>query len=285
MADEQQSSYKIIENALSQYGLTGLESFIETMIFESGITDFQTILARLRVEPTSTEAGRIYQERFKANKIRIANGLSALGEGEYIGLEDSLKQVMRVKGMPEGFYDSNDDLANFIGNDVSASELSNRIEVGYQAVKDADPIVVDEMRRLYGVSNNQLAAYFLDPTKGEDVIKRQAQAAIIAGEAQTAAGMQLTATTAEELARAGVTEQQAQSGFGAIRQAQELFGATTQEQQAGEQVFTQAEQIGAVFGTSAAAQQRLRQRARRRQAAFEAGGGFAGQGAQLTGLQ
>ncbi|MGA1656102.1 MAG: hypothetical protein ACO39D_08180, partial [Ilumatobacteraceae bacterium] len=52
-----------------------------------------------------------------------------------------------------------------------------------------------------------------------------------------------------------------------------------------EEAISQQEQISGVFGTSAAAQQRIRQRSRERQAIFEAGGRFAGQGTTVTGLQ
>ena len=88
--------------------------------------------------------------------------------------------------------------------------------------------------------------------------------------------------TAEELAVAGITQEQARAGFQTIAGAEELFVAlpgTT------EQAITEQEQIGGVFGTSAAAQQRIRQRSRERQATFEAGGRFAGQGTTVTGLQ
>lgn len=282
---EQESSYNIIRNSLRQYGLEGLETFIGQMVFESGIVDAEQVLARLRVEPETTEAGRIYQQRFSANKARVARGLSALSEAQYLAMEQSLKTQLRVMGMPEGFYDSNDDVDQFIAADVSIAELGSRIEDGYRAVRDADPDVVGQMQRLYGVGERELAAYFLDPERGLDVIQRQAQAAIIASEAQQEAGFQIEASTAEQLAREQVTEQQARAGFAGIAQLQELFQTTTEETQAGQATFGQEEQIGAVFGTSPAAAQRLRQRQRRRQAQFETGGGFAAQGAEMTGLQ
>ena len=282
---ENESAYSIIRNGLQQYGLTGLETFIGQMVFEAGIIDFNQVLARLRVEPETTEAGRIYQQRFSANKARVARGLNALSEAQYLALEESLKTQLRVMGMPEGFYDSNDDVDQLIAADVSPSELGSRIEEGYRAVQDADPDVVNQMQRLYGVGERELAAYFLDPERGLNVIRRQAQAARIASEARQEAGFDVGVTTAEELAREGITEQQARSGFAGISELEQVFQTTTGEALAGEQSFTQAEQIGAVFGTSPQAAQRLRQRARRRQAGFEAGGGFAAQGAEMTGLQ
>jgi hypothetical protein len=48
--------------------------------------------------------------------------------------------------------------------------------------------------------------------------------------------------------------------------------------------MTQEEQIGAVFSTDAAAAQRLRKKQAERTAAFQGGGGFAGQGQGQTAL-
>jgi hypothetical protein len=114
------------------------------------------------------------------------------------------------------------------------------------------------------------------------MLLRQARAAQIASEATLQAQQEIGAMTAEELAVAGITQQQARQGFQTIAEAEELFvplpGTTEQE-------ITQEEQIAGVFGTSAAAQQRIRQRSRERQAAFQAGGQFAGQGTTVTGLQ
>jgi hypothetical protein len=54
---------------------------------------------------------------------------------------------------------------------------------------------------------------------------------------------------------------------------------------AGEEAVTREEQIGATFGTNAQARKAIEARRRRRQAEFQAGGGFAGQGqATATGL-
>jgi hypothetical protein len=177
-------------------------------------------------------------------------------------------------------YDQNTDVQQLLANDVSVAELAQRINQGYEAVRNADPQVIEEMRRLYGVTEGQLAGYFLDPTKAAPVLIRQAESARIAGQGRLQAGMELSQQQAEGLAIAGINEQQAREGFQAIQQAQELFTGLI-----GEENIGQEEQVAGVFGTSSAAQQRIRQRQRSRQAAFEQGGRFAGQGSTLTGLQ
>ena len=270
---QQQSAFAIIQDTLANYGLTDLTDFVNRIVFEEDVVDANVVLGRLR---QTTQ----YKQRFAGNEQRRAKGLNALSESEYVAMERVYMQYFRASGLPEEMYDQNTDVQQLIANDVSVAELATRINQGYEAVRNADPQVINEMRRLYGVTEGQLAAYFLDPTKAAPVLVRQAESARIAGQGRLQAGMELTQQQAESLAVAGINEQQAREGFQAIQQAQELFTGLV-----GEENIGQEEQIAGVFGTSAAAQQRIRQRQRTRQAAFEQGGRFAGQGSTLTGLQ
>ena len=273
--ESRESAKAIIANLLDNYGLGNLTDFVNELITKEDIISGDVILGRIR----QTEQ---YKKRFAGNAQRRAAGYNALSEAEYVSLENSYRQLMRASGLPQGFYDQADDFTQLISGDVSVAELSNRINNGYLAVQQANPQVVTEMRRLYGVDDSALAAYFLDPAKATPILLRQAQAAQIAGEATIQAQRELTAAQAEQLAVAGVSPEQARAGFQTIAAAEQLFvplpGTT-------EQAITQEEQMAGVFGTSAAAQQRLRQRSRERAAAFEAGGRFAGQGTTVTGLQ
>lgn len=274
-AEQRESAKAIIQNLLAEYGLESLTDFVNNLITTEDIISGDVILGRIR----QTEQ---YRARFAGNIARRSAGFNVLSEAQYVALENSYRQTLRASGLPTGFYDAPDDFTALIGGDVSVAELSSRINEGYLAVQQSNPQVINEMRRLYGVDDSMLAAYFLDPAKATPMLLRQARAAQIASEATLQAEQQIQAATAEELAVAGVTQEQARQGFQAIGAAQELFvplpGTT-------EQAITQEEQIAGVFGTSGAAQQRLRQRQRQRQAAFEAGGQFAGQGSTVTGLQ
>lgn len=274
-AESRESAKSIIANLLEQYGLGNLTDFVNKLITEEDIVSGDVILGRIRM----TEQ---YKARFAGNEARRKAGFNALSEAEYVNLENTYRQLMRASGLPQGFYDQNDDFTQLIAGDVSPSELSSRINNGYLAVQQANPQVVAEMRRLYGVDDSALAAYFLDPAKATPILLRQAQAAQIAGEATTQAQRELTAAQAEQLAVAGVSPEQARAGFQTIAQAGELFVPLPGTTETG---MTTEEQLGGVFGTSAAAQQRLRQRQRERAAAFEAGGRFAGQGTTVSGLQ
>ena len=265
MGASQQSAYDIIAQTLTSYGLDQLSSFVNDMVFQENIVDTNILVGRIR--QTSE-----YRQRFAGNETRRQAGLNVLSEGEYIQLENVYRQTLRSAGMPREFYSSPETFSRLIGGDVSIQEFSQRINQGYQAVREADPQVVEEMRRLYGVDDSQLAAYFLDPQRATPMLLKQAQAAQIAAEGTLQAGFGVTQQQAEELAQAGVTGEQARQGFQTIASAQELFQPLAGEQ--GDQI-TQAEQVGAVFGTSGAAQQRLRKRQAEREAAFAGGGRFA----------
>lgn len=273
MDNNPRSAYEVIQNLLTSYGLPELGGFVQDIVFGENIVDANVIVGRIRQTPQ-------YQARFAGNIQRRQRGLNVLSEGEYLALENAYRQTLRSSGMPSGFYDSNDDLNQLIGGDVSIQELAQRINRGYEEVAQADPQVKAEMQRLYGVDESQLAAYFLDPERATPTLLRQAQSAQIAAQATQQAQLAITAQQAEQLAQAGINREQAQAGFEAIGQMQELFQPLT-----GEEAITTEEQVAGVFGTSGAAAQRIRQRQRERQAAFETGGGFAGAGGTVTGLQ
>ena len=269
-----------LRSVLADYGLSGLFDQLNTAVI-SDITLLDNPDALFRTIRDTP----IYQERFKGNTERKKRGLPVLSETEYIKNEDAYKQQLRNLGMSPGFYDTNDDFARLIAGDVSPVEFGNRIQNAYQQVANADPEVVRQMKQLYGVSQSDLAEYFIDPERKRPqldqlAVQRQAQAAQIAAQAQTQAGVQLTGAEAESLARQGITASEAATGFRQIQQQQELFTTAMP----GEQALTPQEQIGAVFGTNAAAAQRVATRARRRQAEFAAGGGFAEGQRGITGL-
>lgn len=240
-----------------------------------GLADNQELIV------DSTRNTTTYKNRFAGNAARVAKGLPELTPGAYLQYEEAYRQKLRSSGMPIGFYDSQQDLARFIGNDTDPDELKQRIDQGYKAVKDADPQIVAEMKRLYMVDDASLAAFFIDPEKSKDIVLRQAQAAQIAAQAQTQAEMRLSAQEAEGLAQQGITSAQARQGFGSLSASRELFETTM----AGEEEITRQEQISGALGTNAAAAQRIAQRQRKRKAAFEEGGGLAESQQGITGLR
>jgi len=207
-----QSAYDLLFSQFDRYGLGALIAPLKTFI-QDGLSEAEFTL-RLR----ETDA---YKTRFKANQARIQNGLRALSEAEYIGLEDQYQDVMRRYGLPESYYIRGDmgrqeGFEKFIGGDVSPVELEDRIQTAKNRVINANPEVSKALREFYpDITNGDILAYALDPKQAITNIKRKVGAAEI-GAGAMQAGLTTGLARAEELQRYGVTKETAQQGFGTI---------------------------------------------------------------------
>jgi hypothetical protein len=209
---ERQSAYDILLSEFTRYGLASLVEPLKGFII-SGASP-----AELTIQLQNSDA---YKKRFAANADRIAKGLSALSPAEYVAIEDQYQNIMRNYGLPESYYakDTMGTQAGFqtlLANDVSATELEERVLTAQDRVLKAAPQVSQALKAFYpDITNGDILAYTLDPTKGLDAIKRKVTAAEIGG-AAIGQGLTTGVTRAEELAAAGVTKQQAQEGYQTI---------------------------------------------------------------------
>lgn len=265
VASDTETATTILANTLKYYGLddAALINDIKTALAERRITG-QSNIDDIGVQLRESQA---FQKRFAANEVRRQTGKPAYSVSQYLQLESSYRNVLRAAGMPKDFYDTTEDFQNFIAQDISPDEIQYRVQQGYQAVKEADPAVVNELKSLYGLDDNTLAAYFVDPNRARDSVVRAARAAEVATQARKQAGIGLTAGQAESLVMGGISESQAQQGFAQVRESQQLL-----DQLPGETPLTQEELVTGTFGTSGAAAQRVATTRRRRKAAFETGG-------------
>lgn len=286
MADEiTDSAFDILKKTLNFFGLTddALNKEIETL-WRGKVIDKNSTIDEVGIQLKDTQA---FKDRFPANAMLAAAGKPQYSVSRYLTLEADYKSKLTAAGLPSGFYDSPQDFQNWIANDVSPDEIQARIDAGYQAVRNASPQVIDQFKRLYGVSEGDLAAYFIDPERARPTFdkyeaQRQARAAVVANQAQQQANLALTQQEAEGLVRAGVTSQEAaQTGFMEIQNQQELF----QAMKPGEEAISREQQIAGTFATNAEARQAIAKRKRSRQAAFEQGGGLAATQTGVLGLR
>ena len=209
---EGQSAYDLLYAQFAQYGMGALVEPLKQFI-QQGLSKSEFTL-RLR----ETEA---YKKRFAANAKRVANGLAALDEADYIALEDGYQGIMRNYGLPASYYTRGDmgvqeGFEKFIANDVSATELEDRIMTAQNRVVNANPEVLSALKQFYpDITNGDILAYTLDPTKGLTDIKRKVTNAEIGG-AFLQAGLQTEANRADVLRAAGVTKETAQQGAATI---------------------------------------------------------------------
>jgi hypothetical protein len=210
--DERKSAYDLLYDQFSQYGLSALVEPLKGLITSGASPSEFTIKLR------ETDA---YKKRFAANASRIQKGLTAISEAEYLSLEDQYQNIMRNYGLPAEYYTRGDmgtqeGFNKFIANDVSAKELEDRVITAQQRVLNSNPEVLASLKAFYpDITNGDILAYTLDPTKGLTDIKRKVTAAEIGG-AATQAGLGITGTRAGELTAAGITKEEAQKGFGTI---------------------------------------------------------------------
>jgi len=232
------SAYDLLYQEFNNLGIGGLVPELKSFI-EEGIAPAEFTL-RLR----QTDS---YKKRFAANAQRINKGLRALSEAEYIRLEDEYQDVMRRYGLPESYYKRGEmgrqeGFEKFIAGDVSSSEVEERISTAQKRVINANPEVAQALKAFYpGISQGDILAYTLDPSKAIEDIKRKVTAAEIGGAAMQA-GLTAGVTRAEELGAAGITKQQAQQGFQTVAevaprggQLAAMYGESPYTQQTAEQ--------------------------------------------------
>jgi len=195
-----------------QYGLGSLVTDIKDLLINS--TPPSEFGLRLR----GTKA---YQDRFKGNETRIAAGLSALSPAEYVALEDQYQTIMRNAGLPASYYTKDKTgkqagFEKFIGGDVSALELQDRISTAQSRVINANPEVTSALKQFYpDITNGDILAYTLDPAQGLESIKRKVTAAEIGG-AALQSGLTTSQSSAEQLQRYGVDKATAEKGYSTI---------------------------------------------------------------------
>ena len=268
------NALEIIKDKLREYGLEGLTDTAYNMLLDG--SSAEAVVLRLR----ETEE---FQNRFSGMEMRRANGMSAISPAEYISLERNYREVMMKAGIPEGFYDSPDDFAEFIGNDISPDEMRQRVSMAATAVQSVDPNLKTQLRDFYGIgveNDGELVAYFLDPERGTTVIEQrlQLEAAGLSAAALGTLGTGFERATAEQLAdlnvqRREITERlQGQRGL-----TQQMIGE--------EDVVTSSELAAAEFGLDSEAtadiarlRQQRQQRGRRQMGALVTGAGATGLG-------
>ena len=265
---------EIIRDTLRQYGLEDLTSEAYNMLIEGSSTE--AVVMRLR------DSER-FQERFRGMELRREAGLSAVSPAEYIGLERSYRQTMMAAGIPEGFYDSPDDLAAFIGNDISQAEMTQRVAMASAAVQSIDPNLKTQLQNLYGIgveSDGELLAFYLDPERGTSVIEQrlQMEAAGLSSAAMGTLGGGFEKQTAEQLADLGVQRREITERLQGQR-------GLTQQLLGEEGAVTTSELAAAQFGLDSDAtaevarlRRQRQQRGRREMGALVTGAGSTGLG-------
>ena len=197
--------------------------------FKANGLEFLVTAAEDAIMNEETDAGRLlalrnsdaYKVRFSANAQRIAKGLTALDERAYLAMEDQYQNLMREYGLPESYYakDTTGKQVGFeqlIANDVSNTELENRLITAQERVIRGAPQITQALKEFYPeITNGDILAYALDPKNALKNIQSKVTAAEIGG-AALQSGLTTNLARAEELQKMGVNKASATEGYSAI---------------------------------------------------------------------
>lgn len=237
----QESARGILNSALDQFGLSSLAGTVWNWYLAGRSID--QILLDLRATPE-------YAARFPA-MAALSKAGHAITETDYINYEKAIAQINHSVGLPAGMYDTSDEIAKLLTNNVSASEYNQRIQAYQTAVWQSPPEVLNALQNYYGLSGGQLTAFFIDPDKSLPLIQRDLAAAQAGGSATRTGFGQLDQSEAEHLASLGLSQNQLDQGFGNLaRQSQIIQGLPGQRPGIGTTTALQAQ-----FDQNAQAQQ------------------------------
>lgn len=211
----QVDSVAAIKALLSSYGIGDLGDAITNAVIKGYSTDTIELIMQ---DPNSKDPLAVaFQMRFPANKARAAAGKSVLSPAEYLRAERAYTEVLKSYGVSN--LASKEKLSQFISNDISATEVADRVGIAINRVQNADPDTKKALAEYYPMLNQaDIVGAVLDPTEGLPALQRKIQIAEIGGAAlaqgiKTAEGKTNIMMGAEALANLGVTKAQAREGF------------------------------------------------------------------------
>jgi len=294
MMDEKarQDAFEVMRATFESYGLGSLADTL-TRMFKAGLTPNQALVKMKYDKSIDPATGKpfnaAYTLRFAGNEKRLAKGLNALSEAEYLANEDSYAETLRAYGL--GNMLSMDRTVNeakfsdYIGNDMSPVEFKDRVSTASDRVINADKGIKDTFKTFYpNLTDNDLIAYFLNPTETIGKLKEKATAAEIGG-AFTGQGLTTSRMSAEGFAAYGIDRaaalQGAESIAGVLPEATKLgnvYGETGIQytQQTGEEEFLKS---------SDAAKRKRNILASKERASFEGSAGVGAAGLSTTYLR
>lgn len=259
-----EDAYGIITAAFKNYGLDDLVPVIQRYMDE-GLGSEQAALA-LKSEPK-------YLERFDGNEQRRKAGLNVLSEAEYLNLENAYSETLKSYGLASYFgadaKSRQAKMANIIGGDVSPTEFKDRVDTVASRVKNADPTIKETLTSFFGIKEDDLITYFLNPKENLPKLQEKVTAAEI-GAAAKGQNLATSAEAATALAQFGVTQAQAREGYANIG---EILPTATKLGSIYGDNYDQATAEAEVFKGTASAKRKRQQLAEREVASFSGSSG------------
>lgn len=232
-AGQPNSASDLLKQTLTEWGLTTLLPYVQDYLTKG--YDSTTVNLYLQSTPE-------WKQRFAGNETRKAQGLPVLTPAQYIATEEQYRNVLQSYGLPAGFYDSHNDFNDFIGNDISPTEISQRAKVAHDQYNNAPPEQKALWNQYFGPGD--AIAGILDPKVATQIINDRAQQVQIGG-AAAQQGIAVSGARAGQLQQNGVTLSQAQTAYQRISQFQHA------DQQIGSRFNLGADSAGNKYGSTA----------------------------------
>lgn len=227
----------------------------------------------------------------------------AMSVADYQAYTQTVQQAAADAGLPASFM-TTQEIGNLVANQISPSEVTQRIKQGYEAAAFASPDVVQmlatyfpqmfpsglsiegggasasgkssyvnasgQTMSLTGGAQGALAAYFLDPGRAYDVLSNQLSQAQIGAEGMMTGFGQISADQAKQLQQAGFTDTTARDAFKGLNKLTPL-----ENQLPGVPGSNLSQQDLINYGFFGQNQQQLTNVEETRKAPFSGGGGYA----------
>ena len=217
VAAQRKSAFDVIRERFTQMGIKEVGDDIAAIFAGKGTDRFGKAFDEI---PTTSEGfylqlinTKSYYDRFgSVNEARLKQGYKALDEKTIVGMEDEYQKVLTSYNMPAGFYDQTTDFQSFLKNNLTNVDVANVIQAYRDFVQTGtNSDIRKQLKDNYGIGDEALTAYMIDPTKGQAILEQ------IAGKNLNTAAALLEGLTAEQ-ANMAQTYGAGSLGYGTQRQ-------------------------------------------------------------------
>jgi hypothetical protein len=198
IATQRKSAFDVIREKFTAMGIKEVGDDIAAIFAGKGTDRFGKVFDEI---PTTSEGfylqlinTKSYYDRFgSVNEARLKQGYKALDEKTIVGMEDEYQKVLTSYNMPTGFYDQTTDFQSFLKNNLTNVDVANVIQAYRDFVTTGtDSNVRKQLKESYGISDEALTAYMIDPKKGQVILEQ------ISGKNMNTAAALLEGLTAEQ---------------------------------------------------------------------------------------
>jgi hypothetical protein len=213
ISDTTKDAFAAMQDLFASYGLESLAGEISGYMTQ-GLTPGEALI-KLKTNPSGA-----YAKRFAGNFARVKNGLNAISEATYLGLESSYAETLKAYGLGNMVSPNREDnykkFADYIAADISAVEFKDRIDTVVTRVQNADPSIKATLKQFYPeLNDSDLIGYFLNPKDNLPKLQEKVTASEI-GAAAKYYNMGTDVRAATDLAKYGVDQKAAREGYSTI---------------------------------------------------------------------